>query len=283
MVELSSVCYVDDLNFVTKDPALLVIVLGIVCEFARDLQMHISSVKTVLWGSDVRVAREIACNWGLTAADSFVTLGVEWSTNHMASPLYKKEEARLEEAKLRLARLQHLPTTVEVKAHVINVGILTLIDYLPAPSVVKYASIKSAIKKVFSCLHGSPEVVLNVLLESSLDPDVRWEMSLVKLLCDTYKIQGGRQLIEDVSVMRRHSRLAAILRIVKKRGWELTEGILLTPLRLNLRLPWESIRKRVMQALKMHHLQKLAERRPRVYEGIDMVQPKQHRKNCCET
>ena len=278
VIKLESVCYVDDLNFVTSSAEALNMVLRIISEFAVDMKVHISKAKTCLWGSDRKALKKVAEEWDLQVQDSFTTLGVEWVTNTMATPSYEKERSRVQEACLRLARLQHLPTTLAIKAHVVNMGILSLIDYCPAPCPTMYSSLRTAIKKVFSCVHGAPEVVLNVMLEQSLDPEIRWEVALLKLLSDTYKLEGGRVLIESVRLTRKHSRLAAALRLIRKRDWNLSEGVLLTPMRLSFRLPWPSIKARVMQAIKLFYCHKLAARRPRVHEGIDILQPKQHRR-----
>ena len=278
LVRKWAVCYVDDLNFTTKDAETLVHILRIIFRFVEDLKVNLSCAKSCLWGTDRNALHAISREWGVPVADSFTTLGVEWSTNSMASPVYKKETQRIKEAELRLARLQHLPSSLSVKEHVASVGILTLLDYHPSPCVSLYLPLRSQVKRVFNCVHGAPEIVLNILLDVSLDPEIRWELALFKILSATLSEPAGRELLSCLRINRKHGRLAAVLRLIKKRGWTLHEGVLETPTRVNLRLPWESIRKRVNGVLIEFHCRRLAEKRPRLYAGIQALQPKQHRK-----
>ena len=164
---LCAICYVDDLNLVAQDAHTFRCILRELFAFASDFSVCISSDKSCVWGTHPEEIAAIGAEWGVPYKAAFQTLGSEWTTHKKGVPVYAKENARIAEGLRRLARLQHLPTTLVLKAQVAAVGVLSLTDFCPPPLPGPYKPLRSAIKKVLGCLHASSEIVLNVILDSS--------------------------------------------------------------------------------------------------------------------
>ena len=275
---LCAICYVDDLNLIAQDGQTLRGILRELFGFASDFSLQIAPDKCCVWGTNVKELQEIGKEWGIPYKSSFVTLGTEWATSRSAKPAYVKEAMRMEEALRRLARLQHLPTTLILKAQATSVGILSLTDFSPPPCGLSYKSLRSAIKKTLGCLHASPEIVLNILLDTSLDPHVRWKLAYIRLLSDIISLPEGRSLVDTIKRPAKHSRVGTALRILRDMHWKLEDGIVVSPMRINLRLPWATIRRTVMTGLKRFECSLLEKRRSPLYAGIGDLQPKPHRR-----
>ena len=68
----------------------------------------------------------------MRVSDTLESMGMEWPLEPRARPKYAKETQRIQEVKERLARMQHLPANIEVKATTLSTGCLSPLELLTA-------------------------------------------------------------------------------------------------------------------------------------------------------
>ena len=68
-VDADSVCYIDDLNLMTRSKADLAKVMTIIWQFVQDVGLCLSLEKTKTWGTRTRELNEVAQSWGAAATD----------------------------------------------------------------------------------------------------------------------------------------------------------------------------------------------------------------------
>ena len=79
--------------------------LSVFLNFVADFCLSLSREKSALWGTDPAGLKAIGERYGLVESDRITTLGMTWGLRPSSDPSSPKEEERIKEASLRLARL----------------------------------------------------------------------------------------------------------------------------------------------------------------------------------
>ena len=280
IVPSASICYVDDLNFVTKTREDLLRVMSLLWQFVQDFALQLSLQKTQVWGSDSTSIACIAEEWGVKAGDSLDALGVTWGLLPSAKPLYHKEKQRVNDCMERLTRLLHLPASIQVKMTAARVGCLSLIAYAPPPKLQMVSRIQQTLKKALSTPYDAPEILLLLLPSSPLDPTYLWALGLLKMMNVCYGVEGGPDLIRRIKLRKTHSRFAALAKHLKGMGWELRDARIVVSEEVSLALgdEWGVLKERFTRAYNLWAMSKLERRRPSLYMGIQSISKKHHMK-----
>ena len=171
LAQVEVIAYVDDINFLADSPEELNKAIDCLYQFAHDFYLMVSSDKSCLWGSDHEALQVIGHTWGLRVSDKLDSMGMEWLLESGVKPDYVKESLRIQEVKERLARMQHLPASIAVKAATISTGCLSPLDYSPHPDYraiyPRKLAVKRALGNAFAALSFSstaspvPLLILN--------------------------------------------------------------------------------------------------------------------------
>ena len=278
-VDIDSVCYVDDITLVATSKDQLLKALDLLTQFASDFCLVISQEKTRIWGSNRAQLRDLARDTGFAYTETLEALGAEWALHEGAEPQYRKEHARVEECKARLDRLAHLPSHLNVKAQAIAMGCISLLAHSVSPirKVLNGAPLK--VKKSLGQPYAAPEVLYNILSVSTLDLVTAWALTLLRMLCFLRRCDLGRKILARLKMGRKHSRTAALLRYFTTMGWRFDGNLVITEVgEVDLRKKWSWVREDFVKVARRDAFGRLAKRRPRVYDGISVVDVTQHKK-----
>ena len=277
--------FVDDIHIVSQQPCRLRRALDVVEKFTWDFALDLSGDKTTIWGSDSKVCEEIAAAHNMTMSDSIHTMGAEWVLKASERVMYKKEVARLSEAKQRMERMQHVKAKLHIKASAIQIAITSLLAYLPHPVLTEYNGIRTSVKRAMGQLYGSWEVYVWVLNETSLDVEVAWVLALLCLWRSVAALDGGSEVLGRIRKRNAHSRLTAIFLWCRRHGWSLdahslAAGDSLIPLAQE----WSVCRRDIVKELRTLQFAEVEKRRPLVYGGLSSsdISIKAHRELCKE-
>ena len=160
--------------------------------------------------------------WGTPVQSILSSLGMEWQLARVA-PTYTKEREKIQEVQRRLTRLMRLPCSFRLRASAISVGCLSMLDYAPTPTPKLLHPIKLAIKKALGLAWGAPEVAFHDWSKSTLDPELRWVLSVARLVRMVANSQEFRSVLACVRSSRKGSRTAMLINMFRKRGWEVKE------------------------------------------------------------
>ena len=164
-LNIDVMAYMDDLNLIADTPHVLEAAPHQLWHFADIFELGISMDKTYLWGThDPRLA-EIGARWGLAIKESVVCFGTEWPLKPGMTLSHTKDAKRIDSMLKRLQRL----TTITMKAGVISVGCLTLMDYSVIPVASSIAKVRAAVRRALGLQAGSPEIVFNLLGKVTLE------------------------------------------------------------------------------------------------------------------
>ena len=270
--------YVDDVNMITGSRDHLVRVVAFVKEFADHFTLSLSQAKTKLWASDTAAHEQLHGDLGFGVDKSFCALGGEWPTNRGAKPKYDREHARLDECVKRLVRARTLPIPAPKLALILSAGCLSLIDSVNLPDPKPYMRLRPMVKEAFGLKAGAPEVVMSLFMNSTLDPQMRWLLAILRLW--HHVLQRGLEKDEvDEVIEQARGRLG--IGAVTAFRWGITvsnEGFWVGPRWVPLREDWFVIRKVITRHLKMESARRLAERRPAIFGGLEGWNHKQHNK-----
>ena len=134
-----------------------------------------------LWASETAAHEHLQVELGFSIQRSFCALGGEWPTNRGVRPKYDKEHARLDECVRRLTRARTLPVPPPQLALILSTGCLSLVDFLNLPDPKPYVKLRPMVKEAFGLKFGAPEVVMSIFMKTSLDPQVRWLLAILRL------------------------------------------------------------------------------------------------------
>ena len=276
---IDSVCYVDDITLVATTKKDLELALDLLAEFSSDFCLVVSSEKTALWGSDRASLQEMAASRGLGYSDRIEALGAEWVLHDNGDDAYAKEHARVEYCKLRLDRLAHLPSPIQVKAQAVSTGCLSLLAHSVSPIRKALNGTPLKIKRALGQVFAAPEVLYNILCSAPLDLMVVWALTLLRMFHFARKSDLGMRVLACLKKSKKHSRLASLLRYFTTLGWEYDGTHVITKVgELDLRKKWSWVREDFLVIAKRDSFRRLAARRPRVFEGITDVDLVFHRK-----
>ena len=272
------VAYVDDVNLFLADPDILRRVVRIVCEFTQDLALDLSLEKTNLVGSDQLTLTTHGREYGITAAATLHALGAEWPTNSSAKPNYAKEEARMDEFERRLMRARNLPLSFVATVDTVSTACLSLLDYINHPKPTRAKALRSLVKKTLGHYHAAPEILFNAFLTTSLDPCIRWLLAIARMWHAV--LQHSPQEAHVNTILRRsQTRLGSgAVTLLKYNVRVCSVGFHLSDAFYGKETPWNELRPKFIEHLKMHEYAALATRRPAYYGGMTTCAVKAHRK-----
>ena len=268
--------YVDDLNFVSANRENLLRVVRMVREFADHFSLSLSDAKTKVWTTKCEDHENLSRDTGFTVEKSLCALGGEWPVSRGAEPQHVKELARLDECRRRLTRARTLPIPAPKLALIVSTGCLSLLDFLNLPDPKPYLKLRSLVKEVFDIRAAAPEVLMSILVQGTLDPQLRWLMSILRLWF--MALQDGLPK-EDVDELIEQAKGRLGKGAVQAFRWGITvscEGFSVGPQWVPLREPWFVVRKVLMRHLKREQARRLADRRPLLYAGLEGWNHKQH-------
>ena len=273
-----TVAYVDDVNLFLADPDILRRVVRTVCEFAQDLVLNLSLEKTNLVGSDQATLKIQGREFGVTAAATLHALGAEWPTHSSAKPTYAKEESRMDEFERRLMRAKNLPLSFVATVDTVSTACLSLLDYINHPKPTRAKALRSLVKKTLGHYHAAPEILFNAFLTTSLDPCMRWLLAIARMW---HAILSQSPQEEHVNTIMRRSQTrlgSGAVTLLKHNVRISSEGFYLSDTLYSKGIPWNELRPRLIEHLKMHEYAALAARRPTYYGGLTTCAVKAHRK-----
>ena len=276
IVSVTTICYVDDLNIIAHAPELLCAAIECLLEFVADFCLSLSREKSALWGTDPAGLKAIGERYGLVESDRITTLGMTWGLRPSSDPSSPKEEERIKEASLRLARLTHLSLPTLQKAKVIVIGCLSLLQYAPILQPTKVESLKGPVRRALGQCHGTPEILFSVLHPVSLDPLCAWLIASCRLICHWASERPGT--LELINLSRRNSRLGAFVKQCKKFSWSVRPDWLEFPDETRLRwlVRWPMFRDEFVKQFRRASLKCAVTRRPNFYAGLEDVHVKKH-------
>ena len=278
---VDTAAYIDDLTIVAQNKETLITALNQLFQFADMMKVGISLEKTHLWGSDGVQLTEIASERGWSVTQTVESLGADWPLADKENPKYEKDLGRIEKMLERLRRLIYLPSPLVVKAGVISIGCLSLLDFSVTPSLSHLKKTKMAVRKALGLSSGAPEIVYNVLTKGSLDPHVRWFVTLTRFWHSLAGFDAGIELLRTFKRSCKNSRLSALARECKKQGFIIDhESLQIHGDLLPFHITWREFRPKLIEALKHVAWGRLALRRPLVFGGLNglTIDLKMHRK-----
>ena len=163
-------------------------------------------------------------------------------------------------------------------AQVINVGCLSLIDYVNLPDAKPYQRLRTAVKEVLGLKSSAPEVVMSVLQPGTLDPVMRWIMAGLRLWYHILKTRPPKHDIDEI-IESGKARLGKIAIEAFRWGISILEtGLQVGGAFVPAREEWFIVRKALVSHLKKQQALRLARRRPALFEGLEAWNAKQHAK-----
>ena len=276
-VDIDSVCYVDDLTLVADTQEKLVDAMRILWDFSVDFSLDISGDKSFLWGSCPDRLHTIAAQWGIGVRESLCALGMEWAISKHAKPDYKKERARTrEEVEERLERACHIPSPIVVKTQLIAMGCLSPLAFSPCPDLDALKPIARKVKVALGHSFAAPEALF-AIFGRVLDVKCIWLLASLRLMHYMAKTQLGRCVLSIPNPKGRHSRFATVRKCINDLGWGFDGLRVITDFGLvSVGDSWERLKERSLMFYHATKLRALALRRPRVYEGLETIDTKQH-------
>ena len=220
--EVVCLTYVDDVNILAATRETLVSALHIPWDFVGDFNLKLSLLKTRIWGSDKKATKQLAEVWGVKTADSLQALGAEWPLRCSAERTFDKEKARIQEAVKRLKRLAHIHPSIVVKLDAINVGCLSLLNYVPLPSPAEVYAARKGVRQALGQMHGAPEILFCAVTRVSIDPFYHWLLAAVNMWKTIALMPGMKEMLDDMPTTRRYSRLSQLKKQVRSVGWEIS-------------------------------------------------------------
>ena len=213
---------------------------------------------------------------GFPVKDVITALGMEWALSGKKCE-YKKEHQRLYEAKDRLARIGLLSLPMHMIYSTVTAACLAMTDYSGLPSSTLPASLSVPIKKCVGSPAAAPEIILNLGGPSSVDPVIRWIMSIVKVWRMMAKMSDGREVLARIEPSSKNSRLSSVKKMLGKRGFEIDETKVYSPFRnIEMTKPWNDFRTHLMMDLERKAWLDLEKRRPSLYRGLDLIDVRSH-------
>ena len=272
------VTYVDDIHVILSDPSYLRRVILILLEYSTDFCLELSRKKSSLWGGDEASVQEVSQEARIAWDPSMQALGAEWPTHKTANPLYAKEFKRIEEADRRLQRVRHMPIALAAKIDVIAVAALSMIDYINPPRMESVRGLRACVKKAFGQQFAAPEILYNCALKSSLDPCVRWLLSVMRLWHHVLQQKPTESHLRLLTSSHK-ARLGWGAEALKKQDILIVpEGFVLEGTLLPISRHWSECRARAIQLLKTREFVALARRRPNTFDGLMTCSERHHRK-----
>ena len=205
-------------------------------------------------------------------------LGAQWPVQKSSKPVHTKELERIKEAERRLLRVRHAPVSLVLKYDLISVGCLSLIDYIGHPRITTVGPLVSAVKRALAQPYAAPEILYNMLVKTSVDPNIRWLLASLRLW---YLVLKQEPTPAEVDVLSHNSRgrLGLSARELRKREILIEgRGISVGGALLPTHQPWYLCRVILVKHLKQLEFQKVARRRPNCFGGLLNVNEKTHRK-----
>ena len=193
-------------------------------------------------------------------------------------PKYDREHVRLGECVKRLARARTLPLPAPKLALTLSAGCLSLVDFLNLPDPKPYMRLRPLVKEACRLKAGAPEVVMSIFMKSTLDPQMRWLLTILRLWHQVLQRGLEKDEVDDV-IEQAKGRLGTGAVTAFRWGIPvLNEGFLVGPRWVPLREEWFVIRKVITRHLKMECARRLVERRPGIFGGLEGWSHKQHNK-----
>ena len=248
---VTTIAYVDDLNFLGSEVSSVERVVDVLREFSGDFRLSLSDLKSKVWSSR------------------------EWAVCKGAKPEFSKEIAMMTECETRLERLRHLSLNPVEMSTVISAGCLAKLDYLNLPTVNPYLPLRTLVKTVLGHPVGAPEIVLGILQHGTIDPTLRWLVAGLRLWFGVLQTQPSDEEVDVVAASKgrlgRIAKFADSLQIsISTRGFQLGEAM------VTFRNLWSVARKTIIAHCKHVQAKALASRRPALFGGLERYNVKQH-------
>ena len=275
---LEVVAYIDDVNCFAPSRELLEKTIDMVKQFEATFRLSISPQKCKLWGTDEVGLWNLSERTGFPVEKCVKILGANWNLGRRDAE-DSLEDDRVQKSLYRLTRLRHISASLTLKASVISVGALSLLDYVGGETGKWARSLRGPIKVALDLAPGAPEIVYNVLVSSTLDPMLRWILSLLRLWHATWSSPQSRELLSNIRPSSRGTRMAILLAELGKRGITIEEGRLWRgPESVSLASPWAVLRKSALKFLLAASCECLSGRRPAVFGGLSSLGVKSHQR-----
>ena len=272
-----AVVYVDDLNFMVGSGAALRRIVELILAFRDHFALDLSATKTKIWGNRKQETQEIAREFGLSETDSLDALGASWQLHKNICPAFDKEIARLQKMETRIRRLKPLPVTFLTKCDLASMSCLSLLDYVNHPNVSSVRGLKGPLKRALGHPYAAPEVLYNVALNTTLDPELRWLLAGMRLWHEILK-DNEDSLDVEVVLGGTKGRLAKIAAAGRAHGIAMgPQGFRVHDKLVPSREPWFLTKKIMLAHLKHEEWRSLMERRPDTYGGLTTCHIKAHR------
>ena len=278
LVNIESICYVDDINLIARSPEDLCKAIDVVLEYVHDMNLSLSNPKSSLWGTDKTGLQRIAERYDIPVKDVIDTLGMQWGTQPGSQPNYEKELARVALAEQRQKRLPHLPLSIMEKAKIAGIGCLSPLNYSPIPLQTKVEALKGPLRKSLGQCHGSSEILFAVTHNPTLDPMWSWLLASCRLVW--FWVRHSEETLALVNVTRRNSRLAALVTYCKKLSWKVQVDRLIFVDGQYVRwlVRWPLFRETLQLHFRRATLSMARVRRPITYAGLEDIHVVKHMK-----
>ena len=266
------VLYVDDVHIITTTEQDVRRALTIVRQFVDAFALSLSTLKSCMWGSESAKLQELSDEFHIPVTQQLEALGATWQLAAKGNCTYAKERDKIATIKQRLERVVHLPSPLHLRALVISSTCLSMLDYLPPPVPKLIHELKAPIRRALKAPFGAPEIILNVVTSSSLDPFDRAVTSLLRLWAHAANDRDMREVLRSGKLTHRKGRFGFLVSVAAESGWELNADYLRIGTEPHCQQftwanGWRALRKGIVQALKDHAYCKLQQRRPLRYEG----------------
>ena len=268
--------HVDDLHLLSTQRPVFIRILQILDEFLEAFSLQLNRGKSGLWGTDSHDLDRLSEYLGIPHVSVLTSLGLTFPLQ--AGPF----ESTAENTKLaplidKLKRIEHMPAPLGIKRGAIAVGVLSTLDYGGPVSPKDVMPLRLAVKKAMGIPQGAPEVVYHLTGKGTIDPLSRWFITGLRSWHYTRLCEDWGTFLGNWTSWVRNSRISELRSYANSLGWSLDPTDIVTPFRMHSwAWEWKVLRPRLAWDLKRTSWRQLAERRPRIYHGLDQVDVHAH-------
>ena len=138
--------------------------------------------------------------------------------------------------------------------------------------------LRSLVKRALGHQFAAPEILYNCILKSSLDPCIRWLISVLRIWFHVLKDCPHPTMLETL-LSSNKARLGAGAKALEKHGVRIRgEGVLIGDALIPITCSWGECREMALKHIKEQEYRSLAERRPNTFDGIAACSVKHHRR-----
>ena len=272
---ITTIAYVDDLNFLGSEVSSVERVVDVLREFFEHFKLSLSDLKSKVWSSREGQLPRMKRVTGFGTTKVLDALGGQWAVCRGAKPDFTKEIARMTECETRSERPRHLSLNPVEISTLISAGCPSKLDYLNLPTVNSYLPLRTLVKTVLGHPVGAPEIVLGILQHGAIDPTLLRGVAGLRLWLESCKPSLLMKTLMLLLPLRVDweglpSLLTPFRSPISTRGFQLGEAM------VTFRNLWSVARKAIIAHCKHVQAKALASRRPALFGGLEKHNVKQH-------